>query len=117
MSNTNNKPIYNVLEKLKQFVECPKNKNKCTPKYALKLLSDQLDYGKPIYQSKHVTQQFDSNKMEIFQFEVFFDSEQLLKGENLPYGKYKTSQHLAALSLLKSIFEVSFENECGNEIL
>ena len=68
-------PIYSVLQKLKQFDVCVKNKNKCTPKYALKLVSDQLKLGKPIYRPMYDTQQFDHNKMEIFQFEVCFETE------------------------------------------
>ena len=72
-----------LLKKLKEFSQSDKNKNKCTPKYTLKLLSDQFKYGQPIYQSKHASQQFDTNKMETFQFEVFFDSNsnENLKGE------------------------------------
>ena len=83
-------PFTNVLEKSKCFFSSVKNKNKCTPKYALKLIGDQLKYGQPIYKSKHLSQQFDSNKMEVFCFEVFFGVN--LK-ENLK-GQYNLSNKL-----------------------
>ena len=77
-----NLPIYSVLQKLEKFDACSKNKNKCTPKYALKLVSDQIKMGKPLYKAKNSTQQFDSNKMETFQFEVYFEFSEHLRGEN-----------------------------------
>lgn len=80
-------PFTKVLEKLKSFFNSVKNKNKCSPKYTLKLIGDQLKYGPPIYKPKHLSQQFDSNKMEVFCFEVFFGDN--LK-ENLK-GQYNLS--------------------------
>lgn len=139
--SSSSSPIFHVLEKLKNFAQSDTNRNKCTPKYTLKLICDQLKYGQPVYQLKHSSQQFDSNKMEIFYFEVYFDSrssENLkgqtlifnlltvyrikficlkILGENLPYGKYKTAQHLAALNLLKKIFDSSNEKKIGNDIM
>ena len=73
--------LLKLSEKLKQFDQSSKNKSKCTPKFTLKLLFDQMKWGEPSYRPKYCFQQYDINKMEIFQFEIISKTAQFnIKG-------------------------------------